>query len=184
MSTAASPDGQWQSPHRRVDLEWWHFHPPESRQTLLVETVQNFEQGARGLREMVRYLQPTQQQLDQFQEDLVLCAAGPLEDDELCWAFTQQTDTIIMTVSWVAAQRVNRIVSHKLFADKEPLSRVPCAAVAGQDFILPYKGMHIVINENRNKAACIVDGQDAKLISSNGNTILLEFPDGERAFVH
>lgn len=134
--------------------------------------------------EMVRYLQPTQQQLDQFQEDLVLCAAASLEDDELCWAFTQQTDTIIMTVSWVAAQRVNRIVSHKLFADKEPLSRVPCAAVAGQDFILPYKGMHIVINENRNKAACIVNGQDAKLISSNGNTILLEFPDGERAFVH
>lgn len=56
-----------------------------------------------------------------------------------------------MTVSRAAAQRINRIVVEELFASKESLSNVSCAAVAGGSPILPYPGMSIVINENRYK---------------------------------
>ena len=49
--------------------------------------------------DMVRYLQPTQRQLDQFQEDLVLCTAGCLADEDIYRAFSRQAHTTIMTVS-------------------------------------------------------------------------------------
>lgn len=133
---------------------------------------------------MVRYLQPTQQQLDNFQENLVMYPPGPLEDEQLYSAYTKQSDTVIMTVSRLASQRINRIVCEKLFPEKEPLSTVPSTNVFGQDFILPYKGMRVAITENRDKAARIVNGQHAKIVNSEGNTIMLEFPDAEKAFVH
>ena len=64
------------------------------------------------------------------------------------------------------------------------LSNVPCAAVAGGAPIFPFKGMQIVINENPDKALRIVNGQDATLVSSEGQTIILHFPDSDQAFVY
>ena len=133
---------------------------------------------------MVRHLQPTQAQLDQFQEGLVLCPSGFVSDEELYQAFNRQSQTSVMTVSRAAAQRINRIVVQQLFAGKEPLSDVACAAVSGGPPILPYAGMKIVINENRDKASRIVNGQDATLVSAQANTIILRFPDGDQAFVY
>ena len=70
--------------------------------------------------EMVQYMQPTQRQLDEFQEDVVLCAPGYLEDVELFEAFNRNSGTTIMTVLHAAAQRVNRVVVDQLFAGREP----------------------------------------------------------------
>ena len=134
--------------------------------------------------EMVRYLQPTQRQLDQFQEDLVLCPGGCLADDDIYRAFSRQAHTTIMTVSRAAAQRINAIVVEQLFAGKQPLSNVPCGQVAGGPPILPYAGMSIVINENRDKASRIVNGQDATLVSVQGKTLILRFPDDQQAFIY
>ena len=134
--------------------------------------------------EMAHHLQPSQRQLDDFQEGRMLCAAGCLEDEELFQAFRSNPHISIVTVSRAAAQRVNRLVVEELFAGKEPLSSVPCGAVAGGTPILPHQGMQVVINENRDKASRIINGQDATLVSSEGNTIILRFPDGEQAFVY
>ena len=60
-----------------------------------------------------------------------------------------------MTVSRAAVHRVNNIVVQKLFANQQPLSNVPRAAVAGGPDIFPYRGMKIVINENRDKTSRI-----------------------------
>ena len=92
-------------------------------------------------------------------------------------------DTVIMTVSRAAVQRVN-IMAQKLFASQQPLTNVLCVAVAGGPDILPYRGMRIVINENWNETSRIVNGQDAMLVSNHGHTIIIQFPDGEHAFVY
>ena len=89
-----------------------------------------------------------------------------------------------MTVSRAAAQRINNIVVQELFAGKEPLTNIPYAAVAGGAAVLPFAGMSIVINENRDKACRIVNGQGATLVSSQGNTLILRFPDDEQAFLY
>ena len=49
--------------------------------------------------EIIRYLQPTQQQLEDFQENLVLYPSGVLADEEIFQAYSRTPDTIIMTVS-------------------------------------------------------------------------------------
>ena len=134
--------------------------------------------------EMVHYQEPTQQQLDHFQEGLVLGSPGCLEDHQIYGAFRRHAQTTIMTVSRAAAQRINNNVVQELFAGKEPLTNISCAAVTGGAAILPFAGMLIVINENRDKACRIVNRQDATLASSQGNTLILRFPDGEHAFVY
>ena len=53
--------------------------------------------------DLLRYLQPTQQQLDEFQQSLVLCPSGPLDDDQLFQAFNHTSNTVIMTVSRAVA---------------------------------------------------------------------------------
>lgn len=66
----------------------------------------------------------------------------------------------------------------------ERLADVQCAAVTSSTHILPYRGMQIVINENSDKGARIVNGHDATLVSSYRKIIVVQFPDGERAFVY
>ena len=89
-----------------------------------------------------------------------------------------------MTVSRAAAQRVNTILVKKLFAGQDPLCDVPCPAVADGTDIFPYRGMRIVITENRDKASRIVNGQDATVLSSRGKTLLIQFPDNQRVFIY
>ena len=89
-----------------------------------------------------------------------------------------------MTVSRAAAQHVNKILVKKLFDNQAPLSTVPCATVAEGVEILPYRGMKIVMTENRDKAARIVNGQDAILVSGQGTTLIVQFPDDQQAFVY
>ena len=134
--------------------------------------------------DLLRYSQPTQSQLDDFQQDIVVCQDGDLQDCEISQAFSNQPETSIMTVSRAAAQRVNTILVKKLFAGQDPLCDVPCAAVADSPDIFPYRGMRIVITENRDKASRIVNGQDATILSSHGNTLLIQFPDNQRAFIY
>ena len=61
---------------------------------------------------------------------------------------------------------------------------VPCAAVANGQPILPYRGTRVVITENRDKTCRIVNGQDAVLVSARNTSLLIQFPDNERAFVY
>ena len=48
----------------------------------------------------------------------------------------------------------------------------------------PSRRMKIVITENRDKACSVVNNQDATVLSSHGNTLIICFPDDERAFRH
>ena len=47
--------------------------------------------------DLIRYMQPTQQQLEEFQQDLVVCPSGVLADKEIFEAYSRTPDTIIMT---------------------------------------------------------------------------------------
>ena len=125
--------------------------------------------------DIIRYLQPTQQQLEDFQENLVLCPSGVLADEEIFQAYSQTLDTIIMTVSRAATQRVNGVVAEKLFAGQTPLCQVPCASVADGAPILPYRGMQIVITENWDKSSWVVNGQEVMLVSNHNNTLLIQY---------
>ena len=122
--------------------------------------------------DLIRYIQPTQQQVDDLQKGRVLCPSGDLSDDQLSEAFASHTDTSIMMVSRRAVQRLNTLVVRRLFHHNPPLTNIPCASVLELEDIFPYRGMRIVITENWDKTSKIVNGHD---------TILVRFPDNGMA---
>lgn len=134
--------------------------------------------------DLIRYMQPTNAQLDDFQEAVVLCPAGQLEDEQIFGAFSRFPETTITTVSQAAAQRVNEIVIKPLFGYQQHLSQIAVGVVAQGKAILANRGMNIVINENRDKTSRIVKGQDATLVHGHETTLVVLFSEGERAFVH
>ena len=134
--------------------------------------------------DLIHYTQPTQQQVDDFQKGRVLCPSGDLSDDQLWEAFSSHTDASIMTVSRRAAQRMNTVVVKRLFRQNLPLTDIPCALVLELEDIFPQRGMRILITENRDKTSRIVNGHDATVVSNQGNTILVRFPNNGMAFVY
>jgi len=134
--------------------------------------------------DMICHLQPTQEQLDEFQDSLVLCSSGLLTDEEIYETYSNTADTVITTVSRAAAQRVNEVVVEKLFSGQGAIFQVPHASVADGSDIFLYRGMKVVITENRDKACRVVNGQHAMLDCNQGNTLIIRCPDEERAFVY
>ena len=86
--------------------------------------------------DLIRCMQPTQAQLDKFQEVVILCRSSHLDDGEIS-AFSQLEETSVMTISCTAAQQVNIMVG-RLFKDQRPLSLVLSSAL----------GMKIIITNN------------------------------------
>ena len=70
--------------------------------------------------DLIRYTQPTQQQLDSVQENMILCPEGDLSDHDIWRAFMSKDASTVMTVSRRGAQRINNIVVVHLFADQRP----------------------------------------------------------------
>ena len=127
------------------------------------------EQYGRFL-DLIRYTQPTQQQLDSVQENMILCPEGDLSDNDIWQAFMSKDASTVMTVSKTGAQRINNIVVAHLFADQRPLLRIPCTSVAESSPIYPLKDMKVLFTENRDKAARIINGQEATINSTQNNT--------------
>lgn len=96
--------------------------------------------------DLIRCMQPTQAQLDKFQEVVILSRSSHLDDEDIS-AFSQLEETSVMTIC-IAAQQVNNIMVGRLFKDQQPLSLVLSAALADGEPILPYQGMKIIITEN------------------------------------
>ena len=133
--------------------------------------------------DLIRYTRPTQQQVDIMQRGIVLCPEGHLTDQQIWVAFQTHSNANVMTVSRKGAQRINSIVVGRLFQGR-PLSNIPCASVADSQPIYPYRNMRVIFTENRDKSARVVNGQQATIISSQNNTIILRLPEGQQVFVY
>lgn len=117
------------------------FVADNSVQHALYQQFRVLDKDYAAFLDIICYLQPTQHQLDEFQHSLVLCPSGIVADEDIFQAYSNSTDTVIMTVSRAAVQRVNQVVVDRLFVSQAPQSQVPCASVADGAEILPYRGM-------------------------------------------
>ena len=132
--------------------------------------------------DFIRFMVPTQQ-VDEMQNGIVLCPEGELSDEDIWQAYQQHSDTTIMTVSRKAAQRINDIIVRHLFPGR-PLDSIPCASPVESNPIFPHKHMEVIFTENRDKAARIVNGQQATILGCENHTIILSLPEGQRVFVY
>ena len=133
--------------------------------------------------DFIRFIVPTQQQVDAMQTRIVLCPEGELSDENIWQAYQKHSDTTIMTVSRKAAHHINDIIVRHLFPGR-PLNTIPCASAVESNPIFPQKHMEVIFTENRDKAARIVNGQQATILGSENNTIILSLPEGQRVFVY
>ena len=134
--------------------------------------------------DLIPYTQPTQQQLDSVQHNMILCPEGDLSDNDIWQAFMSKDASTVMTVSRRGAQCINNIVVAHLFQDQHPLARIPCPSMAESTPIYPLKDKKVLFTENRNKATRIINGQEATIISAQNNSIVLHLPEGQRVFVY
>ena len=133
--------------------------------------------------DFIRFNHPTQQQVDDMQRGIILCPDGDLSDGDIWCTYQKHPDAPIMTVSRKAAQRINHIVVANLFPGR-PISNIPCTSLMDSVPIFPQQNMEVIFTENRDKAARIVNGQQATIVGSENNTIILALPDGQRVFVY
>ena len=133
--------------------------------------------------DFIRFIVPSQQQVDAMQTGIVLCPEGELSDEDIWHAYQKHSDATIMTVSRKAAHRIDDILVCHLFPGR-PLNTIPCASAVESNPIFPQKHMEVIFTENRDKAARIVNGQQATILGSENNTIILSLPEGQRVFVY
>ena len=133
--------------------------------------------------DLIRFIRPTQEQVDKMQDGIVLCPEGQLTESQIWTAFQSHPNSTVMTVSHKGAQRINTIVVGHLFQGR-PLTNIPCACVADSQPIFPHRNMRVIFTENRDKAARVVNGQQATIIFSKKNTIILRLPEGQQVFVY
>ena len=133
--------------------------------------------------DLIRFIRPTQEQVDKMQDGIVLCPEGQLTDRQIRTAFQSHPNSTVMTVSRKGAQRIITIVVGQLFQGR-PLTNIPCACVADSQPIFPHRNMRVIFTENRDKAARVVNGHQATIIFSKKNTIILRLPEGQQVFVY
>ena len=160
------------------------FHSGNAIKHFLYQQFRIVDEEYGRFLDLIRYTQPTQQLLDSVQQNMILCPEGDLSDNDIWQAFMSKYASTVMTVSRKGAQRINNIVVVHLFEDQRPLSRIPCASVAESSPIYPLKDMKVLFTENRDKAARIVNGQEATIISAQKTTVVLRLPEGQRVFVY
>lgn len=160
------------------------FHGGNAIKHFLYQQFRRVDEEYGRFLDLIRYTQPTRQQLDSVQENMILCPEDDLSDNYIWQAFMSKDASTVMTVSRRGAQRINNIVVAHLFEDQRPLSTILCASEAESSPIYPLKDMKVLFTENHDKAARIVNGQEVTIISAQNNTIVLCLPEGQRVFVY
>ena len=94
----------------------------------------------------IRYSQPQQYVLDNFQRPLLLFQQSDITDYDIWHTVQDAPDATFLTVSRAAANRVNSIVIGRMFQEKTPLSTIPLENDV-HDF-LPFRHMRVFVTKS------------------------------------
>lgn len=153
-----------------------HFHP--LTQSSLYQQFRVIDPEYVKFLDLIYVILPTQQKANEMQRAIVLCPEGQLSDEDIWDAYQQHSDSTFTTFSRKGVQRVNDIIIRDLFPGR-PISNIPCASVADLNSIFPHKQMSVIFTENRDKAAHVVNGQQATIVGCEKNTIILSYQRDE-----
>ena len=100
----------------------------------------------------IRYSQPQQYVLDNFQRPLLLFQQSDIMDYDIWHTVQDAPDATFLTVSQAAANRVNSIVISRMFQEKAPLSTIPLEN--DMDDFLPFRHMSVVVTKSGQTHWC------------------------------
>ena len=151
MPTTALRNDQWPYNPDDVDLE----EPPPARSLpdpLPVPAVPVHRLGYLDFLQYIRYSQPQQYVLDNFQRPLLLFQQSDIMDYDIWHTVQDAPDATFLTVSQAAANRVNSIVISRMFQEKTPLSTIPLQNDV--DDFLPFRQMSVVVTKSGQTHWC------------------------------
>ena len=90
-------------------------------------------------------------------------------------AFQSNPNSVILTFTNNAANYINNLVVSMLFANDQPIANCQLDTDTLQSVPI-YKGMRVMITQNRDKQRNIVNGQIANVHTFHNGTILLKLP--------
>ena len=126
----------------------------------------------------IRRWVPTQTLLDHIHDGRVISTTDTVTDEDILQAYhVNPENTVIITCTNEAANRVNNVVINAIFKNQQPL------AVLQLDCNLPpmpiYLQMRVVIIQNRDKPNGVVNGQFATVHTVQNCSVLLKLTNGK-----
>ena len=106
---------------------------------------------------------PTDELLHELQEGRLPCPSGTPNLQRMLDALQQRPQTTILTISKNAAQPANDVVIYHFYNKEEPLATLQLNNDRPPQVI--YRGMHIIVTCNRNKALGVVNEQEYTVYS-------------------
>lgn len=124
----------------------------------------------------IRNWVPTQELLDQIQQDRVVTNEDNISDDDILRAFYTNGENVLLTFTKKAANRANKAIVQAIFSNKIPLmcTQLDCDL---EPFPI-YAGMRVVITQNRDKANGVVNGQRALVELAQNKSVFLKLTTG------
>lgn len=131
----------------------------------------------------LRHWKPTYQMLDTLHSNGRLLYNQCNISDAIILETTQRFPTAtFVTISKAATNRVNNVICSNMFPDNNLLCMIQFDNLQEPGPL--YKNMRVIITQNRNKPAGVVNGQPAIVKYREGHTIILMLPSGRHVFVH
>lgn len=130
----------------------------------------------------IRHFIPSASLLSHIQEGKVLCPNGIVNDCDIIRAIKQQPLATFLTVSRKAANRVNKCVLESLFHSPQPIATVQMDCEL--DVCPLYKGMRVMITQNRNKNLGVINGKIATVNMIENTTVYLQLSNERIVPIH
>lgn len=130
----------------------------------------------------LRCWRPTPDILHTLQCDRLLHNSHVISDAELLCVVRNNISSTFLTVSRNAVTRINNLILENLFVDSLRVGTLQMDDDQGTRGI--FKGMRVVITQNRDKKNGIVNGQTAIVVMMENHTVILQLPNGKKVFVY
>ena len=126
----------------------------------------------------LRYYKPSKVFLRELFHGRTLCKDNYPPDVEIRKVLLENSEALVLTGSRTASQRINQLSVDTIFAGKTAFASVQMDNPESP--MLLYKGMHIIITQNRDKKNGVINGQNAEVLNFEQGTIFLKLPERER----
>lgn len=124
----------------------------------------------------VRNWKPSQALLNSIQKE-TMCDGEP-SDKIIIRALKQHPDATVLTVTKKACNRINMLVVDHAFPEQQPIM-VEVQTDSDLPPIPIYKGMRIMLTQNRDKDRAFVNGQTATVKFVTRKTVFASLPNGQ-----
>ena len=125
----------------------------------------------------LRYYKPSRSFLRELHNERTLCTKGEPNESQLRKLLLEHCESLVLTVSRKAAQKVNDIAVQTIFMGKTAFASVQMDNDDEQ--MLLYKGMRVIITQNRDKKNGVINGQNAEVLNFEQGTIILKLPNSK-----